>query len=461
MRKIFLAISLVVIFLSANSPVHAQDSNSQAIYIVQKGDTLGVIAIRFGVSVDSLINANKLANPNAIAAGMQLVIPGLEGINGILTTETVNIGENLLTLSLRSNLSMSTIIRLNRITSPDEVYVGSQIVIIQSKEKDLPQPVHVLEPQQTLLEVAALKNTSTWTFIDTHNLSSSQEFIPTESINMPVLANGTKQMESASCLQNVAITPLPLVQGQTTVIRVSSSSQDSVTGRLGNFPLNFNSDGDKSSVALQGIYAMTEPGLSRINIKCTRSDKLVKEISQMVLLKSGYFPDEKLLVEPNTIDPAVTKPEDDQISNLIHNVTPTKLWKTVFRQPVDQPICYRSGFGTRRSYNNGALFSFHAGIDYGVCANLNIYAPAPGIVVFSGPLAVRGNATFIDHGWGIYSGFFHQKEMKTTVGNRVETGQLVGLIGATGRVTGPHLHWEIWVNGAQVNPLAWLEKNYP
>ena len=76
------------------------------------------------------------------------------------------------------------------------------------------------------------------------------------------------------------------------------------------------------------------------------------------------------------------------------------------------------------------------------------YSPAPS--------TVRGNATFIDHGWGVYSAYYHQKEINVGVGQQVQAGQLIGQIGATGRVTGPHLHWEIWVNGIQVNPLDWL-----
>jgi murein DD-endopeptidase MepM/ murein hydrolase activator NlpD len=76
-------------------------------------------------------------------------------------------------------------------------------------------------------------------------------------------------------------------------------------------------------------------------------------------------------------------------------------------------------------------------------------------------LTVRGNATIIDHGQGIFTGYWHQEEIDVKVGDRVEPGQLIGLIGATGRVTGPHLHWEIWVNGVQVDPIQWLENTYP
>jgi len=93
--------------------------------------------------------------------------------------------------------------------------------------------------------------------------------------------------------------------------------------------------------------------------------------------------------------------------------------------------------------------------------NLNIYAPAAGVVAYTGNLTVRGGATFIDHGQGIYSGFFHQAEMLVTEGDHVEAGDLIGIIGGTGRVTGPHLHWEIWANGVQINPVDWINNSYP
>jgi len=74
---------------------------------------------------------------------------------------------------------------------------------------------------------------------------------------------------------------------------------------------------------------------------------------------------------------------------------------------------------------------------------------------------VRGNATIIDHGWGIYSGMWHQSKINVEVGQMIKAGDVIGLVGGTGRVTGAHLHWELWVNGIQVDPMDWLENIYP
>ena len=129
--------------------------------------------------------------------------------------------------------------------------------------------------------------------------------------------------------------------------------------------------------------------------------------------------------------------------------------------PKDFAECWPSQFGNPRSYNGSAYNFFHTGLDFCGGVGTEIYAPADGTVVFAGPLTVRGNATMIDHGWGVYSGYMHQSEIKVSAGDKVEAGQLIGLVGNTGRVTGPHLHFEIWAGGVQIDPMDWLEQEFP
>jgi murein DD-endopeptidase MepM/ murein hydrolase activator NlpD len=129
------------------------------------------------------------------------------------------------------------------------------------------------------------------------------------------------------------------------------------------------------------------------------------------------------------------------------------------------PDQFTSRYGTRRLYHGTGtdltIQGFHTGLDFAGGEGLQIFAPAAGKVVFAAPLTVRGNAVIIDHGLGVYSGFWHQSELLVNVGDIVAQGQVIGLVGGTGRVTGAHLHWEVWVNGIQVNPLDWLNQVYP
>jgi murein DD-endopeptidase MepM/ murein hydrolase activator NlpD len=66
----------------------------------------------------------------------------------------------------------------------------------------------------------------------------------------------------------------------------------------------------------------------------------------------------------------------------------------------------------------------------------------------------------IDHGWGVYTGYLHQSEILVKAGDRVEAGQLIGLVGGTGRVTGAHLHFEVWAGGVQIDPMDWLKEAF-
>ncbi len=109
--------------------------------------------------------------------------------------------------------------------------------------------------------------------------------------------------------------------------------------------------------------------------------------------------------------------------------------------------CWPSQYGSRRSYNGRAYIYFRTGLDFCGGVGTEILAPTAGKVIFAGPLTVRGNAVMIDHGWGVYTGYMHMSEILVQVGDLVQPGQKIGLVGGTGRVTGPHLHWEVWAGG--------------
>ena len=199
------------------------------------------------------------------------------------------------------------------------------------------------------------------------------------------------------------------------------------------------------------------PGPYPLRIEATLPDGSKQAFEQNVLVASGFYPqDPMLIVPPETLDPAVTEPEMQQVESIVAPATPTKQWQGLFASPAAYPDCFHPAMGTVAPTMAARTNSFHSGLDFCGGAGLPIYAPADGTVVFAGPLTVRGNATIIDHGWGIYSGYWHQSEMLVKAGDQVEKGQQIGVVGGTGRVTGAHLHWEVWANGVQVDPMDWL-----
>jgi murein DD-endopeptidase MepM/ murein hydrolase activator NlpD len=454
-----------------NRSARAQaDQPSGPVYVIQPGDTLWDIAQRFGISLADLKQANGLTDNSVLIAGDELLIPGLEGIQGKLVTERVDFGESLTSLSRRYQVSEEMLAKLNHLTSPAELFAGASLVMPEGNaSKQFPGRV-TLHTGQSLLELAVLNGTDPWTLMATNAISNTWDALPGD-----VLHTASSASKGPGALPEVIsavkVDPLPVVQGKTAVVLVKGNPGPSLQGTLAGRELHFFPDGQGQVVALQGVHAMLDPGLYPLTLKGVLEDGTLFSFSQQIGVRDGqYLFDLPLQVPPETLDPAVTQPEDSQWMALAAPATSDKIWDGSFAMPsplftldycLKSNQCWSSRFGSRRSYNGSPYTYFHTGLDFYGGKGTKILAPAAGVVVFSGFLTVRGNATMINHGWGVYSAYMHQSEIMVKAGDRVETGQVIGLVGGTGRVEGPHLHFEIFVGGVQVEPLDWLERAFP
>ncbi len=128
MRKTFsILLSFIIVSSFFVQPVAAQSSGP--VYIIQAGDTLSYIASRFNVTVDELEAANPTVDPNFLSEGQEIVIPGLEGVTGVLDTEIISFGDSLRSLSRRTQVPDEQLIRLNHLVSPTELYVGISLIV--------------------------------------------------------------------------------------------------------------------------------------------------------------------------------------------------------------------------------------------------------------------------------------------------------------------------------------------
>jgi murein DD-endopeptidase MepM/ murein hydrolase activator NlpD len=467
-RRLFFHLLLIATFLITNTTVLAQQP-AGPVYIVQPGDTLSSIAARFNISLNDLMSANNISDPNLLSPGQELLIPGLEGINGILDTETINLGDSLRSLLRRKQISAELVERLNHLISPTEMYVGASVIVPRQENalplKAIPSPAK----GESLLEVAISQDTTPWGLVTLNGLAGTWAGLPGEALYAPGGDSGQRVSGLPFPLLSAQLKGLPLKQGGTAVIFVQAAPGATLGGMLVDHPLHFFPWQNETQVALQGVHALLEPGLYPLRLEATLPDGSQQSFEQMVLVVSGNYPEDPVLyVDPSTIDPAVTEPENQQILSVVSAITSEKLWKGEFMTPAStyaDSTYFTSKFGNRRTYigqgTDLKITGFHTGLDFGGGTGLSITAPAAGRVVFTGELTVRGKATIIDHGWGVFSGFWHQSEFKVNVGDMVEQGQVIGLVGGTGRVTGAHLHWELWVNGVQVDPLDWLTQEYP
>lgn len=463
-RLLFISL-IALLSLALYSPVLAQDGEGEeAYYIVQEGDTLWEIAARFGVSVEELQRANNISDPAQVVIGTRLIIPGLTGSSGRLDTMTVSYGETLRSLSRHYDLSEANLARLNRIVSPAEVYAGMTLIVPAMENQGLTFAERgTLRTGQSLLELAAVSDEDVWSLVYGNNLLGTWAGLPADVLRLSGEAQAESQAGLPESITTVEIEPLEMIQGGTTVIKVFAPSGIKMNGSLAGYDLNFFPQ-DYGYVALQGIHAMTPPGLYPLTLGGELPKGARFTFSQNVLVRDADFPyDPSLTVDPATIDPVVTGPEQELWESLGVPVTSEKMWDGQFASPVpaDFKDCWTSLFGNRRSYNGGPYESFHSGLDFCGRVGTELYAVAPGRVVYTDMLIVRGGVVVIDHGWGVYTAYDHLSEILVQVGNTVHPGQLIGLGGATGRTTGPHLHWEVWVGGVQVNPVEWLQRAYP
>lgn len=468
-RRFFLAI-LLLAFLLPLPPAYAQDATGP-VYIVQPGDSLYSIAARFSISLDDLLTVNGIADPNQLTAGQQLIIPGLEGVTGILNTRYINFGDSYRSMVRQTQVPEDLFKKLNHVVSPSEFYVGVNMIV---PEQEQSQYNKRLSPGvgESLLEVSVKNNSDMWTLAHINGLQGSWDGLPGDTLFAPGEANNASTANGLpSAFVNAEIRDLPIKQGGTGMIKVTTQPGVTLGGILVDRPLRFFPLEDGTQVALQGVHALLEPGVYPLRLDATLPDGSTQSYEQLILIISGnYLTGESLPVDPSLIDPAITDPEQKQLESITIGLppTPTRFWQGVFISPAiayAESTYFTSRYGTRRVYlgqgTDLKINWWHTGLDFGGGDGLAITAPAAGRVIFAGPLTVRGNATILDHGWGVYSGFWHQSAIQVQVGQTVQQGDVIGLVGGTGRVTGAHLHWELWVNGIQVDPLDWLTQPYP
>jgi murein DD-endopeptidase MepM/ murein hydrolase activator NlpD len=173
-------------------------------------------------------------------------------------------------------------------------------------------------------------------------------------------------------------------------------------------------------------------------------------------VKQGTFATESLKVAPNFVEPnpeqlARAEAERQRLRAIYATVTPQRLWDGSFQYPLTG-ITTGGNFGKRRILN-GKAGSPHGGVDFPAPTGMPVYAAQRGRVVLAEPLYFSGNTVILDHGLGLYTFYCHFESISVQPGELVETGAVLGKVGATGRVTGPHLHWAATVNRARTNPL--------
>jgi murein DD-endopeptidase MepM/ murein hydrolase activator NlpD len=257
----------------------------------------------------------------------------------------------------------------------------------------------------------------------------------------------------------VTLTPAVVEAGSPVLIRVVAPATAKIDGDWLGRPLQFfRGRGGQAWFALAGVdvEAAVAPSTLRITVRQSSGD--VRDMSRAVEIRPAHYRTGSLTVAPKFVEPgpeALKQIQDEaQLkAKVFGSSAPEPLWTDDFRAPVK--AAPTDSFGTRRLFN-GKLASIHKGMDFRARTGTPVRAGNDGVVVLARPLYYEGNCVVIDHGLGLFTLSMHLSRIDVKEGQRVATGDRLGLSGATGRVTGPHLHWAVRWQGAYLDPAKLL-----
>ena len=384
-----------------------------AAYTVVPGDTLGAIAARLGVSLDALVAVNGITDPNRLSVGQVLIIPGALGA-----------------LPLAAGAGIPT----------GAVFAA---------------------PGETVASLATRYGQEGQLIADLNGFSLAARLFPGQPVQIPSAAIPAEPLRFGTVL-SVTVSPA-IVQGRTGRLYVTTSRPVSLAATWLDQPVVFTpiTDDGLRQAALLPVGPIQEPGSYNLVLGYTTNRGIPVSLSRSLQVEAGSYTYQEIIVaedKANVMTPEAVRGELDKVIGLWSQVSAEAYWKAPFVRPIDPQYSTTSAFGTRRTYSVADIGSFHAGQDFGAPEGVLVTAPAPGIVVLAESLIVRGNAVILDHGRGVFTGYWHLSEIKVVPGQVVNTGDVLGLTGNTGLSTGAHLHWELRVNGVAVDPMQFLDE---
>jgi murein DD-endopeptidase MepM/ murein hydrolase activator NlpD len=215
-------------------------------------------------------------------------------------------------------------------------------------------------------------------------------------------------------------------------------------------------------IAMVGVDLDSRPGDHAVDVTFTYSDGRTRAHREPIEVVEEQYPTTELTVEERYVelspeDQARADREGAETRAIYDTFTPERFWTQAFQVPVEGAADGRN-FGHRRVFN-GQPRAPHSGADLRARTGTPIHAANRGRVVLAKDLFYSGNAVFIDHGYGLFTTYLHLSKIDVAVGDIVERGQQLGLAGATGRVTGPHLHWGVRIVDARVDPFSLIRSS--
>lgn len=260
----------------------------------------------------------------------------------------------------------------------------------------------------------------------------------------------------------VSIAPDLLTQGEALSITVESEEASGVAATIGARSWNLIETEPGLWWGVIAIPRDADTGSTDVVIDLYGpAGSWLRSISSQIIVLASAAPFEEVILGGTgiTADPAEIQRDHDVrfVDNV--SVSGPARWQGPWLVPAQGEVT--GVFGSKRSYDGVPSDGWHHGHDIAADHGDPIVAPAPGTVAWTGELVIHGIGVLVDHGAGVYSGYWHMSLVAVREGMEVASGDWLGNIGTTGLSTGPHLHWEVIIQGIDVDPVQWLGENQP
>jgi murein DD-endopeptidase MepM/ murein hydrolase activator NlpD len=469
LRWHMLTIVIVMAVVVGGQPAAAQEApgdtgvSEVTVHVVQYGESLFDIADHYHVTVDSIQAANSLDDADDIRVGQRLIIPPSD--SGMLSSPghvaVVGASDTLFSLAAQYDIAVEQLAIRNHLVNPTRLVIGQTLEIPASSQPDIGMQFARINSEDSFWKIALHSNENAAALILRNNITNPF-LIPPGQLLIVQSGGSNEAVSLAEPWLSVVLHPLPLKPGQSAGLRIETDTPGTVQGTFLSADLLVVSEGTIHQ-ALLAVNRWMAPGLYPLSLTFTADSGAVRIFNRQVLVIDSGYGSEIIRVPEDMVvvlnDQTAVQEEFDYISQTMTGFSPERRWDGLFILPAAGVMS--SGFGNARTYAGSDYSTFHSGVDFAAPTGTPIYAPANAVVVDSGLLTVRGLVTILDHGWGVYTGYWHQSSILVNPGDSVAAGQQIGTIGNTGLSTAAHVHWEMWVAGQQVDPLLWVRESFP
>ncbi len=478
------------------SSAQAPQATPLELHIVKPGETLFRIALAYNFFAEQVAAANGISDMNSIRVGQRLIIPMLTDGYEQRLTHIVAAGETLASIAAAYSLSQGDLLARNNLASAEALRVGMELVIVAGSAEPAISPVGerdastaisetgaisgplpevggqaILLPDQpmeaftqtvasgdtlsyigsryglSVAELAAANN-----LLDPNALRIGQRLV-IPGIQLPRLGQALPSLVTA-----MTIEPFVLESGRSARLDIVTNQRAKLSGQFLGQALRFISDeAGKRHMALFGIPMFTGAAVYPLRIDIESGDgEITTATANLQVIGGGYGYQTITINNSELLAREVEHAETALLMRQTSDFTNQRHFSGALNLP--SAAAMNAVFGALRSYNGSGYDRYHSGVDFAGAPGTSVLAAAGGRVKQVNTLQIRGNTTLIDHGWGIYTLYAHQQDTLVQPGEIVAAGQVIGTIGSTGRSTGPHLHWELWLNGVNVDPMQWTRQ---